>query len=636
MLPIKKCLCVLLCGIFLLTVVTGCSSDKTKGSSSGKGTESQTSGEGDSSEEDVSGDENSAADSDGVSDDGTTGDGDSNTGAGQTAEASKNSSAASSSQVVLTAPKKRAKTINGFARAYGEWIVDANHDEVFIKGIGFGNNVFGNPPLPPTNHHDEESYAELERMGFNSVRFLLNYRLFEEDSKPYQYKQTGWDWLDKNVAWAKKHNIRLVFNMHRMPGNGDGSGMGLYTDKENQNRLRALWVAIAKRYANETAVAGYGLINEPVLPTRATYDDTIAPLREFYQTTATAIRKVNKNHILFLERMLGYKTPEGVWGRFPADENLDFAFIDDPNVVYEFHDYEPFIYSHQDISDTTMGRNPSYPSDRVVPFETSWHSVAAGKETMPVEASKTSWQTVSSGLLQAMSDDQNIAHPVITANNTGANGSLWIDDIVIKEYSPNKTLLRTVYTDSMNSWDSWNMSSSNRSGSVSFANNVGNAANGSILVKGVTGSNTIKNSVIAVRLTKNNYYEFIFTAKSDANVGSNMVVKSGFEYQKTAKIYTMNQEYLEAAFKRFVKIKEEVKAPFYLGEFGLMKPTFTKNLGGDRWVTDMLDLCKKYNVYFSYHAYNEDNFGMYWGPGIRTGKNTMLYNVFTDKFPMFN
>jgi len=41
-------------------------------------------------------------------------------------------------------------------------------------------------------------------MGMNTIRFYLNYHFFEDDTNPYNYKQTAWDWLDQNIAWAKK------------------------------------------------------------------------------------------------------------------------------------------------------------------------------------------------------------------------------------------------------------------------------------------------------------------------------------------------------------------------------------------------------------------------------------------------
>ena len=105
-------------------------------------------------------------------------------------------------------------------------------------------------------------------MGFNSVRFYINYCFFEDDAAPYKYKESGFKWLDKNVKWAKKYGMGIIINMHCPQGGyqSAGNGMELWNDAENQNRLIALWKAIAERYSGEPAVWGYGLLNEPYVP----------------------------------------------------------------------------------------------------------------------------------------------------------------------------------------------------------------------------------------------------------------------------------------------------------------------------------------------------------------------------------
>ncbi len=95
-----------------------------------------------------------------------------------------------------------------------------------IKGIAFGNEVWGNPSLPPVNHHGKEDYARIKSMGFNAVRFYLNYRIFEDDLFSFTYKNTGFNWLDKNIAWVKEQGIYLVLNMHVPQGGFQSLGKG--------------------------------------------------------------------------------------------------------------------------------------------------------------------------------------------------------------------------------------------------------------------------------------------------------------------------------------------------------------------------------------------------------------------------
>ena len=101
-----------------------------------------------------------------------------------------------------------------FVHAEGSRIIGTDGKELHIQGMALGNSVWGNPSLPDTSHHNEKTYKELSKMGFNSVRFYINYGLFEDDKKPYKYKKSGFEWLDKNIKLAKKYGMGIIINMH--------------------------------------------------------------------------------------------------------------------------------------------------------------------------------------------------------------------------------------------------------------------------------------------------------------------------------------------------------------------------------------------------------------------------------------
>ncbi len=133
--------------------------------------------------------------------------------------------------------------------------------------MAFGNTVWANPANPPANHHGEIDYERAAAMGFNRVRFYFNYGIFEDDAAPYAYKQSGFDWIDQNIAWAKAHGITLIVNMHCPQGDfqSNGAGDALWNIPSNRQRFVALWKEIASRYADEPAILGWDLLNEPVV-----------------------------------------------------------------------------------------------------------------------------------------------------------------------------------------------------------------------------------------------------------------------------------------------------------------------------------------------------------------------------------
>ena len=69
-----------------------------------------------------------------------------------------------------------------------------------------------------------------------------------------------------------------------------------------------------------------------------------------------------------------------------------------------------------------------------------------------------------------------------------------------------------------------------------------------------------------------------------------------------------------------------------MGEFGVGYPCFQDNKGGLQWVADMVTILKTNNVHFTYHAYHEDNFGLYLGDGLPdpSNVNQPLIDWFTD------
>lgn len=253
----------------------------------------------------------------------------------------------------------------GFIHAEGRILYDSAGNEFIIKGMAFGNEVFENPTEPPSSHHTDESYKELAELGFNSVRFYLNYGLFESDSSPYLYRRTGFDWLDRNIAAAKKYGIKLVLNMHYPQGGyqSGGSGDALWTNYANRSRLKALWTEIARRYADESAILGYGLVNEPAPVGRSNADEALALWQSFAQETTDSIRKYDNNHLIFIERGNPKPYPGG---SIKWDIGADQAFPDikGEDIVYEFHTYDPFLFTHQQFEwSGTQNEKHNYPEN---------------------------------------------------------------------------------------------------------------------------------------------------------------------------------------------------------------------------------------------------------------------------------
>lgn len=180
----------------------------------------------------------------------------------------------------------------------------------------------------------EKDIHFLKSIGVNSIRIPFNYRLFtSEDYLGANDSTRGFALLDRVINWCKKENVYVILDMHCAPGGQTGDNIDdsygypfLFQSASCQNRTIDIWCRIAKKYSKETIIIGYDLLNEPV----AHYFDAnqLNPFIEpFYKSLVKEMRKVDKNHIMFLGG---------------AQWNTNFKIFGepfDPKLVYTFHKY---------------------------------------------------------------------------------------------------------------------------------------------------------------------------------------------------------------------------------------------------------------------------------------------------------
>lgn len=191
----------------------------------------------------------------------------------------------------------------------------------------------------------------IKHTGFNSVRVPFNYRLFVQKEDPIVWDSTGFTLLDSLVAWCRETGVWAVLDMHCAPGGQTGDNIDdsygypfLFGSEKSEELTVALWQEIARRYKDETAVAGYDLLNEPIAP----YFDIekLNPqLEPLYKRVSSAIRQVDTNHIIIL-------------GGSQWDSNFKiFGKPFDSKLIYTFHKYwsdttESVIKEYLDFRDS--------------------------------------------------------------------------------------------------------------------------------------------------------------------------------------------------------------------------------------------------------------------------------------------
>jgi endoglucanase len=91
---------------------------------------------------------------------------------------------------------------------------------------------------------------------------------------------------------------------------------------------------------------------------------------------------------------------------------------------------------------------------------------------------------------------------------------------------------------------------------------------------------------------------------------------------------------MEYAINKYVAWAQQKNVPVYMGEFGAGFHCFENNKGGLQFVTDVIDITKAGSIHFTYHAYHESSFGIYYGDNNLpdpNNANQALINLFTQK-----
>jgi endoglucanase len=183
--------------------------------------------------------------------------------------------------------------------------------------------------------------------GGNLVRWqLLRVPAPAENGDPDAYDR--WlagelERLDEVLSWAEKWNVKVVVDLHSPPGGpvGEGgtvnAGGAFWTNRAAQDRFVTVWQRIARRYKGQReTIWGFDLLNEPD-------DRAVTPGHDDWQALAAraarAVREIDPDRTLIVE------PPR--WG--DAGGFAGFRPLDLPRVVYSFHMYAPFEYTHQQL-----------------------------------------------------------------------------------------------------------------------------------------------------------------------------------------------------------------------------------------------------------------------------------------------
>ena len=307
--------------------------------------------------------------------------------------------ASATSGETTDAASAAASAPEGFLRAEGRLITDGDGNQVLLRGVNVNQLVDFYQPQPDvaaTRPLTEDDFAGIAAQGFNVVRLNLSWSALEPERGEFDAEYV--ERVTDAVGWAKQHGVRVVLDMHQdswfngateegtacRPGTdpmwgydgapawatitdaaprcqfqgrdispaGNRAFQHFYFDTDGvQGALVDTWGRLAAVFADEPAVAGYDLLNEPGFGETAPVTTSLL-LGRYYDRAIEAIRAAGAPQIVFVE-------PSILWSGLGFDSGPTPGFTDDRNIVFS-----PHLYAESLTMDRSLGIPPIVGMDR--------------------------------------------------------------------------------------------------------------------------------------------------------------------------------------------------------------------------------------------------------------------------------
>lgn len=179
------------------------------------------------------------------------------------------------------------------------------------------------PGIPNLGLYDKTTFENIKELGCDVIRVPIHFEMFIEDDKSYKIKPIIFEYLDKACDWAEELGIHLIIDNHSF-------NSGKYPNaKKVEEHLSKVWPQIAEHYKNRSNLILYEILNEPQISQQE--------WEKIQTQTIKHIRSIDKNHTIVVTG--------ADWGSLNALSGM--KPYEDKNLIYTFHFYDPFIFTHQ-------------------------------------------------------------------------------------------------------------------------------------------------------------------------------------------------------------------------------------------------------------------------------------------------
>jgi len=180
----------------------------------------------------------------------------------------------------------------------------------------------------------KKDIANIKSLGCDVIRLPVNMHAMTSGNPDYTLDPLYLSFLDSTVAWCEELEIYLILDNHSYdPSGSTSSGIG--------DILIKIWSQMASHYEERSGYILYEILNEPNGITTEAWGAIQAQV-------ISAIREEDTSHTIVIGGS-GYNT---------YSELANLPQYSDPNLLYTFHFYDPFMFTHQGATWVTPSMEP--------------------------------------------------------------------------------------------------------------------------------------------------------------------------------------------------------------------------------------------------------------------------------------
>lgn len=207
-----------------------------------------------------------------------------------------------------------------------------------MKGFEHGINLGGwlSQCVHTKEHYDsfihEQDLKVIKEWNMDHVRVPVDYNLVQK--KDGTFMEEGFVYIQNAIDWCKANNLNMILDLHKTAGYSFDEGekeTGFFDNPKYQEQFYVLWEEFAKRFSKYESMLQFELLNEV---TDKAYSGR---WNAIVKNCIERIRKIAPT----IKILVG-----SYWNNsFDAIRDLDAPY--DKNIIYNFHCYEPLVFTHQ-------------------------------------------------------------------------------------------------------------------------------------------------------------------------------------------------------------------------------------------------------------------------------------------------